>query len=316
MRGILLLLLFVLGCGVKSPPRPPDLLLPDSPRGASLKVREGRPFLEWSPPEDSEYLAYFVVLMREGCAGCPGDFVTVARIPFQRGRKKYRWEIEPPGEGETLIFQIRGENRWGYRGKSSRDLILRWRTPPPPPAHLEARGGDRCIRVRWSPVSEAEGYAIYRRKEGKSHPPDPIVFLPGEEFLDRELRNGVTFCYLVRGVVWSEGIAIEGRSSEEVCATPRDLVPPPPPSGVIAMKVKDRVEVDWFPVEAEPIRGYHVWRGRCGEGLKRITDSPVRETFFYDRPPERGCWVYGVTAVDASPRGNESEISRTVTVYF
>lgn len=314
MRSPLLLALtFFIGCGVKAPPRPPEVLLPGPPKGVALKVKGGEPFLLWFPPEEDRNLEAFVVLHRKGCPGCPGDFSPLARIPY-KGKGVYRCAIPIPQRGEVLLLKVVGENRWGYRGGSSPELVLRWVNPPPSPALIRAEPGDREVRLSWEEAKGAEAYGLYRRPADGDYPEDPTVLIGDLFYEDKGLENGTRYCYRLVGVVFSEGIPIEGIPSEEVCVTPRDNRPPPPPSGVFAMKVEGAVEVDWFPVDEEPLKGYYVWRGRCGGSLERITSEPLKESSFRDIPPEGGCWVYGVTAEDVY--GNESALSRTVKLHF
>jgi hypothetical protein len=63
------------------------------------------------------------------------------------------------------------------------------------------------------------------------------------------------------------------------------------------------VYLRWQPGEGEPATGYHVYRGRPGGRLSRITDSPTVDTAYDDLglPPE-AVFAYVVTAMDAEGR--------------
>lgn len=323
MIPLLLALLLLCSCGVKAPPIPRDMLVPDAPKGTTLKVREGKLYLEWRPPEENVdgsrpvELIGFQVLRRRGCPTCPGEFEVVGEVPFSPQRGQYLWlEENPLQDGETYIYRVRGLNKWGFAGPPSEDLAILWIPPAPPPEGLRGEGGDRMTKLHWDGAPRAEAYHVYRRPASDPYPLDPIATVRTTAFTDRGVENGKTFCYQVRSVVFAAEVPIEGGGSEEVCITPEDLTPPPPPEGLVAFRRGREVELDWFPVEAEAVRGYHVWRGRCGEGMSRITKSPVQETLYTDVLPGRGCWRYAVSAVDASPKGNESPPSEAVEVRY
>lgn len=310
MKRLLYLLLFaLLGCGVKASPRPPDLLLPHAPKGLKLKVREGRPYLVWEAPRDVRYLHRFDVMLKKGDSE---GFVVIGKVAYCQGQREYRFDLSDLSPGTKYVFKVIGVNKWGYQGPPSEEVALRWVSPPVAPLGISAQAGDKEVRLYWQPISDAVAYHIYRRTPPSGFPEDPVGVSEKESFLDQGLVNHVLYCYQVRAVVLSEDTPIEGMGTKEVCALPEDRVPPPAPSGLYALKREGLVEVDWFPVETEPIKGYHVWRGRCGGPLERITEVPVEGTFFTDHPPTPGCWVYAVTALDLED--NESQISEFVQV--
>jgi len=310
LKRLLVLLLFgLLGCGVKAPPRPPDLLLPHAPKGLKLMVREGLAYLTWEAPEDARYLYGFHVLMKE--EGSEG-FLTIGKVPYCQGKKGYRFDLKGLSRGKRYVFKVMGINKWGYPGPPSEEVALRWVSPPVAPLGLSAEAGDKEVKLSWQPMSGVAFFHVYRRVPPSGFPEDPIGIVEANSFLDQGLQNRVLYCYQVRATIMSEDTPIEGIGTEEVCTIPEDKVPPPAPSGLSVLKKEGMIELDWFPVETEPVKGYHVWRGRCGGPFERLTDVPVERTFFVDHPPAGGCWVYGVTALDLE--GNESKMSELIQV--
>jgi len=78
------------------------------------------------------------------------------------------------------------------------------------------------------------------------------------------------------------------------------------------------MELRWIANPESDVVGYRVYRRRVFEPkFEGLTDEIVRETFYLDRSVRTGEeYDYSVTAIDGSPRQNESAFSEMVRVRY
>ena len=323
MRGWIAFALLLAACGVKAPPTPPDLIVPEAPGDLRAIVREGRLYLSWGLPKKNvdgskpADIVEFEILRGEGsCPRCPISLSPWREIEVPEGKEAFLWEDTHLEAGMTYRYRVRGVNHWGFAGPPSNEVRVTWIAPPPPPRGVFAKGDDRRVYLHWEGIKGAWGYHVYRREEGEGYPLEPVGRVKGEEeFADRGVLNGKRYFYVVRTLARSGETLIEGGSSEEVTVIPEDLTPPSPPVGLVAFLKEGTVELDWFPSEEEDVLGYYVYRKGCEElRFERLNSFPLKETAYSDRPPSKGCYVYAVGAVDNSLRRNEGPLSRWVRV--
>lgn len=328
----LIALAILLGaCGVKAPPIPPDVLVPKAITDLQGRVREGELYLSWSIPRENTDgskpvdLVGFRVLRREekgGCVECPGEFLVRTHLDL-RAAGDYRlergtltWRDQDLKEGIIYIYKILGINHWGYPSPASNEVIIQWGTPPAPPSSPKGEGRDGSVLLRWEPTEGADAYNIYRRLEGTPFPASPVnkTAIKMEDYLDKGLRNEMKYYYVVRGVKFYGETPVEGKSSEEIATIPVDTTPPRPPIGLIAIPQEEGIELDWFPNEEADLLGYNVYRqDEPGGEFRKINEKVIQETHFLDLSAEKGrAYYYAVTAVDNSPRRNESSLFRSV----
>jgi hypothetical protein len=160
------------------------------------------------------------------------------------------------------------------------------------------------------------GFHLYRRGEGERFGflplnPEP---LQENEFLDGNLANGKKYIYSVRAVRNFHGSFIEGPGSGEESGIPEKKTPPLPPTGLLAGRVSQGVELRWNRSPEPDIAGYDVYRRAEGEeSFTRINPRPVTEPYFLDPTADpRKAYHYRLKAVDSSPGKMESEFSMEV----
>jgi fibronectin type 3 domain-containing protein len=132
------------------------------------------------------------------------------------------------------------------------------------------------------------------------------------------VENEKNYIYSVRAVRRVVKTDVEGKGSQEVSITPTKLIPPSSPAGLVAIPLKDGIEVNWRRNLETDLLGYYVYRRKVGEReFKRLTETPVANETYLDTQVELGQdYEYAVTAVDNSPHRNESPLSEEVRVKY
>ena len=142
---VMFLVILAWGCGVKAPPTPPDVLVPEAITDLQGTVREESFYLTWSLPEENidgsrpVDLVGFLVLRRDetrGCPECPGEFNVKAELDL-RTPKGYlleddtvTWRDSGLTAGVIYMYKIVGVNHWGYQGPPSNEVMITWGAPP------------------------------------------------------------------------------------------------------------------------------------------------------------------------------------------
>jgi fibronectin type 3 domain-containing protein len=175
------------------------------------------------------------------------------------------------------------------------------------PTGLTATAGDAKVDLRWTAVTGATGYNVYRSTTTGSFGTTPVNANPvtAASFSDTGLTNGTKYFYIVRAV----NAGGESASSAEVSATP---VAPAPgaPTGLTATAGDAKVDLKWTAETSATT--YNVYRSTGGGALARIgSPTPATGTTLTDSTAANGTtYTYAVRAVNAN---GESANSNTVT---
>jgi hypothetical protein len=344
---LLLLLAFVLlacACGKKMTPYSPDKVLPAPVRNFQLTQEGNALVLSWLLPREN--LLGQPLTQVQGCrvyraatrgvapeALASSDFSLYADIDLaypQRGEVR----------GEALLFRDRDltpDHRYyyrvaaydqdGYPGAWSKTLSYAWGWLPRPPGRLKAVPGDKIVALSWSPVTILEdgspardlvGYLIYRLS-GQGPwirlTPAPV---PRNNFQDVAVLNDVEYTYKVLAVRRVGEDLLTSLDSPTQTAMPEKRTPPPPVLHVLAVPTSQGVELRWELSPAPDVAGYRIYRRLTGaEKYQRLNTQLVKKPYFVDSQVRRGqTYHYYVTAVDDSPRANESMPSETAAIAY
>jgi hypothetical protein len=223
-------------------------------------------------------------------------------------------------------YRLQAVNGRGETGPPSVEAGVDFLPAPQAPTGLAATEGDGVVELQWAaaPVpaspggSPVRGYNVYRGSQRGAYAVHPINPRPLLEtrFRDAAVENESTYYYAVRSVATERPPWRESRDSNEVAATPRDLTPPAPPRGLVAVPGQGVVGLSWEANVERDLLGYLVYR-REPPALTpaRLVESPLQATTFTDRAVQRGrSYLYTITAVDRAPRRNESAPSSEVAV--
>ena len=335
------------GCGRRGPPVPPRSQVPAAvgalraePSDSGIVVTWNRPTRneDGSPLEDLRefrlYRAVGAASPRE--AGARPVFSLLATIraeqPDNAAVLDGQYAFRDDGGGGGLLpgvrytYRVQGVNRRGEAGAPSPEVSVDFALAPPPPVALAASGGDGMVTLTWqapqaSPLTgtpPVRGYNVYRSLRPGVYPSQPINAGPVVEtqFRDAGVQNGTSYYYMVRSVGIERPPWRESDNSSEVSATPEDLTPPSPPQGLVAIPSQGLVALSWNANPEPDLLGYLVYRREPpAVSAGRLTESPVLGTTFTDRTARSGAtYMYSVTAVDRSPRRNESAMSAELSV--
>ena len=101
-------------------------------------------------------------------------------------------------------------------------------------------------------------------------------------------------------------------------AMPEKRDPPPPVTDTLVVATSQGVELRWEESPAPDVAGYRVYRRSTGEEkYTRLTPELIKKPYFVDAQVKRGqTYHYYVTAVDDSPRANESLPAETMSITY
>ena len=323
-------------CGRKGPPMPWGLFVPKRIVDLEAIPREGGLFLTWTAPKENTdntpltNLAKFQVLRSEGnlvngeCQGCGGKPIVVYEVKLESKEevkgKKINVFFDNLEAEKVYVYQVISINRREYPSAPSNPVTVYWEHPLQPPGMLKGEAGFKKVDLSWEPVEGATGYNIYRRGEDETFPISPVNREPitANQYTDLSVVNEKTYIYSARAIRRVVKTDIEGKGSPEVSVTPTDIIPPSTPVGLVAIPLKNGMELRWRRNLEPDLLGYYIYRRRVGEKeFVRINEIPVEKETYLDTQVElEQNYEYAVSAVDNSPRKNESPLSEEVRVKY
>lgn len=300
------------------------------------KPRDGRLLLEWTLPKENtdksilKDLSELKVLRSEGdligeeCKGCGEKGKPVAELKLdEKGADSGKRMSVSFGDLEArkvYLFQVMTINRRGYPSSPSNPVTVYWDYPPHTPARVEAKTGDRSVDLAWEPVFGATGYNLYRKSEEEEFPMQPLNRAPLTEtrYVDLSVENEKRYIYSIRAVKRVVKTDVEGKGSLNLPVVPTDIIPPVSPLGLVAIPLKNGMELNWRRNREPDLLGYHVYRRKPGEKeFQRLNPVPLAKETYLDTEVRIGQdYEYAVTAVDNSPRRNESLFSEEVRAKY
>lgn len=237
LAGVGLALSFV-SCGKKAPLRLSDDRIAEHAPALHARVRDGRVTLDFRVPghrlfperEDPWVLAR---IMRQ--AATSSESVEAGAILKEGGfafDSPLTWSDQELPPESSVIYRVEFRDAARRRRAVSEPLAVSWNKVPDAPPALSAVGHLRSIVLEWSASAGADAgtrYRIYRRQ--RSQPlfepatPEPV---PAGRFTDSRIDASRDYCYVVRAVLNTKGLEIEGPASPESCARPAAEAAPTP----------------------------------------------------------------------------------------
>lgn len=323
-------------CGLKAPPEPWSTVVPKRIVDLEAKSREERLLLEWTFPKENTDksvltdLVEFKILRSEGdlvgdqCRGCGEKAKVVFEMKLDRKGedkgKRMSLLFEDLEARKVYVYQVVTLNRRGHPSSPSNPVTVFWDYPPHTTRTVRAERGDKRVDLDWDPVLGATGYNLYRRGEEEEFPLHPLnrEVLTATRFSDLTVENEKRYIYSVRAVKRIVKTDVEGRGSLSLPIMPTDLVPPASPLGLVAVPLKNGMELNWRKNREADLLGYHVYRrGAEEKEFKKLNPTPLtKETYLDTEVQVEQEYEYAVTAVDNSVRRNESPFSEEIRVKY
>jgi hypothetical protein len=280
---LLTTLLLVGGCGKKTPPLPPQSVVPAAISDLRYELDLEGVTLSWNWPRRTEKggelrrIKQFIVERAEEsaddfCPDCPRRYRQVGLVeggpvPDRNVAQPLSFRDRDLRPGYHYSYRVRSSLGWRVISTPSEAVTMVWQVGLAAPENLTARAGEREVTLDWrAPERDLEGmvireplsYQVFRREVGQ-----PFLLLgevqrePG--YVDRRVSSGVNYEYRVRASRVSGGT---GAFSTTVAATPRDLTPPPAPTGLTAVVSRAEVHLYWQPLVSDDLAGYRIYRRR------------------------------------------------------
>ena len=328
--GILVASCALIGCGLKTNPRPYTAPIPSDVGLVSVQVFPGDIELRWNKPRrntdgsEMKDLAGFNVYrssheIGESCDDCDEaggfhakiDLKNPMNAHIENGEVVYK--DQRISLGHIYYYAISAYNKKDREGPKCPVITVTYDSIPPAPKGLGATYDSRGIKLKWNaPIkpSAIRAYQVYRGTTRDQKKLEPIGRTRWAEnfYFDKDVEKDKSYYYIVRSMKMTGGIPIESAPSQMVQATyPRVIIEAP--KAVRAVSTSRGIRVFWDQVssENEAVR-YNVYRSK-GERLPRkINRQPLQNAWMTDRNVKKGQrYRYEVTAF---PLGKPDEESR------
>ncbi|MDR0881619.1 MAG: hypothetical protein LBP55_03640 [Candidatus Adiutrix sp.] len=327
-------------CGVKTAPYPEAATLPGQVRGLTQTLTDqGELILSWSPPETNmvgrplQEIGGFAIDMADNevtesyCLACPHQYARVDRVPAATpppglvlAPGPYTWHRQLR-EGHVYHFKVYGQAPGGgvHPQAGVETIVWALATPGPLPG-FAASMGDKAVELSWS--RPAKGFRAEIEKRGQAGDWASLTTLEQStgHFSDLAVEYEQTYTYRGRLARLQGETARPGPWSQEFTIKVVDVTPPNPPGHLDAALTLDGVRLTWESLFFDPdMAGYIVYRQLSGEpGFTRLNPNLLKENAFFDpvRMQPGVTARYQITAVDKSPRANESLPSPGADVYL
>jgi len=322
---LLVISLLITGCGRKTPPVPPETVLPTPISDLRQQLDEHGVTLIWTAPSrtvqgdklariDGFELLRAVVGEDDYCEGCPINFgrpIKISPDEILPGDKvRYREAVLRPGY--HYFYKVRTKLGWYYASDDSNIISFAWNTLISPDTNITAMAGDRKITLSWqapttlidrTPITDTLRHQIYRSVAGAEFVPlgPPVAT---NTFTDVSVQNGTRYFYKVQPLSKNS----VGMMSASAQGRPRDLTPPAPPRDVTAVRSPTGIKILWQQTAESDLAGYRIYRRR-GDKSEPTLIGKVRGgvlMFLDTTPTSPATWYYSVTAYDSASPANES----------
>jgi hypothetical protein len=228
--------------------------------------------------------------------------------------------------GTTFSFMVESFTQ-GFRGRRrdsdpSNAVRMKLLDVSPPVQGVRVISTPSGVQLRWFAPRQSltggrspavSGYRVYR-----STKPQPSSYIllgqtVATEFIDNNFQFNRTYLYRVCALFQEGNYIAENARSDPVSIMPRDIFPPPVPSGLTAVYTGRSVQLGWNSVVAPNLAGYNVYREEEAESPRRLNHELLRTPDFGDITAKfRHRYSYWVTSVSLAHHESEPSVKATV----
>ncbi len=335
-RGIVCIgvLVMLVGCGRKTPPVPPNSVIPEPIRTLQYRADDTGATLWWTYPERSidgrsiENIRTFhlhkaMIPEADYCQECPVVYDQVIKVDGRGAEPKATLtyvdkDLQP---GYHYVYMVQSDSGWRIKSAESNRVDFSQQPALLSPMDVAVEVGDLVLTLTWLPVTKRDDgseavdvqYQVYRGTSRTKLAPVGGV-TPEPRYVDRGVANEQTYYYNVRAVTIADGFQTAGHASATVSGMALDMVPPVPPRNVEVVGLLQGIQLHWTPSTDKDLGGYRVYHRQEGDTeWQRIGTAPKGAIGFKDVTPlAPGIHYFVVTSFDMGLRQNESEYSLKV----
>ena len=312
-------LLFLLSsCGYVGDPLPPLANVPGQIQDLAAIQRGARLIVHFTPPlRTTENMAIKTPLrldLRIGTASPPFEAGTwaaharqIAAPPVVNGMAEYDIPTtEWTGKNVTIAARVIGAN--GKESGWSNFVNLAVVPAPPRPANFRPEVRADGVRLTWE--GGPGEYHVFRRVADEKNFAE-VAKVSEPEWLDRDMKFGTEYTYLVQRIVPAGDRVAQSELSEPAVVTPKDTFPPAAPQGLRAIAAAQSIELTWERSPEPDLAGYRIYRAIGDAAFEKLADISQLPAYS-DRAVESGkTYRYQISALDQS--ANESPRSAPVS---
>jgi hypothetical protein len=313
MKLVVVLAIFLAGCGYVGPVLPPALDIPSQVTGLSAAEVGDQIVAEFTLPAlTTEGLPLNSVRSVEvGVGPAANPFSMNA---WAASAKLYPVSAKGPGAlskeipvkewtGKEIVIAVRATGPKGKVSAWSGPVVLTPQAPLERPTALEAANVEKGVQLRWR--SSALKFRIYRATaDGK---PEQVGESDHVEYLDETTIYKTPYKYFVQAITDDKHLS---EISETVSKTPEDTFPPAVPAGLSATAAVGTIELAWVRNTESDFRGYNIYRSVEGGPFERIAELVAAPAYSDNRVESGKKYIYAITSVDLN--NNESQRSAPV----
>ncbi|MDR0354509.1 MAG: hypothetical protein LBJ64_02055 [Deltaproteobacteria bacterium] len=331
----LILAVSFLACGVKTHPYPEMVTLPVGVENLTQTVdHNGHLWLTWKAPMTNvagrplQTLDHFEVWSARYeadsfCQGCPTSPSKADEVHLQSpapgqsiwpGEYVWQTDLQP---GYVYVFRVAGfSSRGAVHPSSWRETKVFMVHPPGRLAGFRASADDLSVRLSWPTPPEDLLVEVQRRQGRDGSYVNLVPARDGQRDLSVAYEND--YYYRARLVRLQGESLLPGPWTDEIAVQVQDALPPAPPPFLDAALSPQGIRLSWQDRrESGDVAGFYLYRSVVGsDNFVRLGGLLTGNTYLDVDAPSNQDVRYRLTAVDDSPRANESRPSPEVEVYF